>query len=175
MTIGDGCTDISAHFSIDKVQTRSLPNCPSHKWELAIPLNESLPTNLYKAQKLLSISHVDMEIPTIPPMMPYLNLKIDDGPHAVWNSLVDAQDLSDSYTSNQILTDQKLIPLNMTTIGLVFAVILILYLVNRKIIRVKWLGKKVFSKTGQTIKRRKRSSTVKKWILEKLPTKLYSV
>ena len=113
----------------------------------------------------------------MPPMMPYLNLKMDDGSHADWNSLIDPQEHPESYSysSNQILSEQKLIPLNMTTIGLIFAAFLILYLINRKIIRVKWIGKKVLSKTGQTIKRRKRSTTVKKWLLEKLPAKLYSV
>ncbi|XP_039276563.1 membrane-bound transcription factor site-1 protease isoform X2 [Nilaparvata lugens] len=41
---------------IGALQTRPLPPCPHLVWSLPIPLNKSAPTNLYKSQKLLSLS-----------------------------------------------------------------------------------------------------------------------
>ncbi|KAJ9596968.1 hypothetical protein L9F63_011998, partial [Diploptera punctata] len=42
------------------LQTRALPPCPHLVWAQPIPLNKSAPTNLYKSQKLLSLS---VEVP----------------------------------------------------------------------------------------------------------------
>ncbi|XP_054278067.1 membrane-bound transcription factor site-1 protease-like [Macrosteles quadrilineatus] len=43
-------------------QVRPLPACPHIVWAPPIPLNKSAPTNLYKSQKLLSLS-LDAELP----------------------------------------------------------------------------------------------------------------
>lgn len=42
------------------LQTRALPPCPHLVWAQPVPLNKSAPTNLYKSQKLLSLS---VEVP----------------------------------------------------------------------------------------------------------------
>lgn len=47
---------------IGSMQARPLPACPYLSWSQPIPLNKSAPTNLFKAQKLLSI---DLEAPLI--------------------------------------------------------------------------------------------------------------
>ncbi|XP_063225096.1 membrane-bound transcription factor site-1 protease-like isoform X2 [Bacillus rossius redtenbacheri] len=43
-------------------QTRPLPPCPRLVWAQPVPLNKSAPTNLYKSQKLLSLS-LDGQLP----------------------------------------------------------------------------------------------------------------
>lgn len=155
------------------VQTRPLPSCPSHKWETPIPLNESLPTNLYKAQKLLSINTIDMGIPPIPPMVPYFNLKLDeDNSHRSWHSFF-SRDTSSRYGEGSF--GWRFLPVNATSLGLIVFFLLLLYLMNRKIIRIGWLGRRVLSKTGQTIKRRKKGTAIKRWLLQKIPARLSSV
>ena len=44
-------------------QTRPLPSCPSFKYETPIPLNKSAPSNLFKSQKLFSVSGIDIQLP----------------------------------------------------------------------------------------------------------------
>ena len=38
-------------------KTRPLPVCPRLKWATPHPLNRTAPSNLYKAQKLLSLNY----------------------------------------------------------------------------------------------------------------------
>lgn len=115
----------------------------------------------------------------IPSMVPYLNLKFDeDNNQQSWQSFF-SSDAKSNYENSR--HSWKIFPVNATSVGLIVFILLTLYLINRKIIRIKWIllslgiGKRVLSKTGQTIKRRKKGTAIKRWLLQKLPTRLSSV
>ncbi|RZF34472.1 hypothetical protein LSTR_LSTR014091 [Laodelphax striatellus] len=71
---------------IGALQSRPLPLCPHLEWSLPIPLNKSAPTNLYKSQKLLSLSlDAAAEIPIWPKQQQQQldsNWGEEDGRHA---------------------------------------------------------------------------------------------
>ncbi|XP_053212720.1 membrane-bound transcription factor site-1 protease-like [Panonychus citri] len=166
---------------LGNIQTRPLPSCPSHKWETPIPLNESLPTNLYKAQKLLSISNIDMGIPALPALSSYPNGRLDDDQQDVnnrWDSLIASESsASMALTINDLQARRKFFSLDWTTFTLAIVILLCLYMINKKLIKYRWIGSRgVNNKTGQSVnKRRRRSTAVKRWLLQKLPSKLSSV
>lgn len=168
-------------FFAGNIQTRPLPSCPSHKWETPIPLNESLPTNLYKAQKLLSISNIDMGVPALPPLPPYPNSKLDDDqPDANnrWDSLISSDLVAPMAVGiSDLKSERRFFSLDWTTFILLVVVLVCFYIVNKKLLKYRWILSRVGNnKTGQSVnKRRRRSTAVKRWLLQKLPSKLSSV
>uniref|UniRef100_T1JW54 Membrane-bound transcription factor site-1 protease n=2 Tax=Tetranychus urticae TaxID=32264 RepID=T1JW54_TETUR len=166
---------------LGNIQTRPLPSCPSHKWETPIPLNESLPTNLYKAQKLLSISNIDMGVPALPPLPPYPNSRLDDDPSDVnnrWDSLISSDLVAPVAVGiSDLKTERRIFSLDWTTFILLIVVLICFYIVNKKLLKYRWILSRVGNnKTGQSVnKRRRRSTAVKRWLLQKLPSKLSSV
>ena len=54
----------SSHIGESHLSTRILPPCPHLKWAQQHPLNRTAPSNLYKAQKLLSLN-IDAMMPPL--------------------------------------------------------------------------------------------------------------
>lgn len=132
-------------------QTRPLPSCPSYKYEIPLPLNISAPSNLYKSQKLLSVSGVDVGM-----MFPqnHLSNHFDHKHISRWETGSILGDMNDG--------DQSM-P-SLTTIC-VIAMIIVGFLLLKQ-----WY----LSRTPKPRKRRSRIA-VKRLLLQALPSRVPTV
>ena len=134
-------------------QTRSLPSCLSLKYETAVPLNQSLPSNLYKSQKLLSVSGVD--IPMSFPQAKHSSHNFEHYESARWETAALFSDMNDSEVR---------LP-SLTTICMLVLLVLVFYLLKQW-----WLQ----LRPHRPRKRRSRT-TVKRLLLQALPSRVPTV
>ncbi|RWS25436.1 membrane-bound transcription factor site-1 protease-like protein [Leptotrombidium deliense] len=134
--------------------TRPLPSCPHLKWSNPVPLNESAPSNLYKAQKLLSINLP----PLMPPIVPFRDQESDTSKWLSFLETSGGQDLESDFGFNLF---------NFQTISFIVLMVTAFYLISqwrRKLYRFK---KPLTEGSGK----RRRRSAIKRWLLQALPTK----
>ncbi|CAM6031724.1 unnamed protein product, partial [Sphagnum compactum] len=133
-------------------QTRSLPSCLPLKYETAVPLNKSAPTNLYKTQKLLSVSGVDIPMPF--PQSKHSSNNFEHYQSSRWET---AALLSDSQDSDVRLS-------SLTTLCLITMLVLAFLLLKQW-----WLH-------FRPPRRKRRSrTTVKRLLLQALPSRVPTV
>lgn len=133
--------------------TRSLPSCLSLKYETAVPLNQSLPSNLYKSQKLLSVSGVDIPMPF--PQSKHSSHNFEHYEPSRWDSASLFSDVNDSDLRLPSLTSLFLL-----------VVMILLFLVLKQ-----WWH---HLRPHRTRKRRSRT-TVKRLLLQALPSRVPTV
>ena len=126
------------------VKIRPLPSCLSLKWETPLPLNLTAPTNLYKNQKLLSVSGLE-NLGLMPPPA------VAPKPVADWDTMDAGGPLpADHFPSPSFKVTSKF-SFNLTTISFVISLCAFLYLMKL------WCRKKLARYWA--VKRMQRSST----------------
>ena len=135
-------------------QTRSLPSCLSLKYETAVPLNQTLPSNLYKSQKLLSVSGVDIPMPF--PQSKHSSHNFEHYEPSRWDSAALFSDVNDSDLRLPSLTSLFLI-----------VVMILLFLVLKQ-----WWH---HLRPHRTRKRRSRTTVIKRLLLQALPSRVPTV
>ncbi|XP_054165258.1 membrane-bound transcription factor site-1 protease-like [Oppia nitens] len=131
---------------------RSLPSCLSLKYETAVPLNKSLPTNLYKSQKLLSVSGID--IPMSFPQPKHTN-NFEHFDSSQWETGALFYDVKDSEVR---------IP-SLTTLFLVVIMVLVFFLLKQ------WF----FHLRPHRPRKRRSRITVRRLLLQALPSRVPTV
>lgn len=86
------------HLGGGGTKTRPLPQCPHLVWAQPMPLNHSAPTNLYKSQKLLSLTDEQIEQEVAESMQEH-NKKHDDEQiqQQIVNNLIGDSDSNGTY------------------------------------------------------------------------------
>jgi hypothetical protein len=125
-------------------------------------------------QKLLSINGIDAIAPPSPASSLHENKLEDQINKQRWDSFLDSDNML-SRKSQDFDSEVKFPSLNLTTLSVVILLVTGAYLINQWLHKLRIIGKRGQSKTNHLGKKKRRTANVKRWLLQKLPTKLPTV